>query len=346
MTDSRAPVAPGPLGTRRAAVRVSEDDLVRFEPLEPGRPLPALATPAVGSVDLVRWAEGHREAIASRLVESGAILFRGFEVGGASGFEKLIETVSGPLLEYTYGSTPRTRVAGSIYTSTEYPPHQEIPLHNEMSYSRDWPLKIWFLCEQAAPQGGETPIGDSRRVYSGIDPAVRDRMSRKGILYVRNYGEGLDVPWQKVFQTEDRSRVEDFCRTAGIEYEWKAGARLQTREVCQAAERHPVTGEMVWFNQAHLFHVSNVPREAREQLLSTYGEWGLPRNAFYGDGTPFEGPELEQIREVYREEAVVFPWRTGDLLLVDNMMTAHARKPYSGLRRVVVGMAEAWRKKA
>jgi alpha-ketoglutarate-dependent taurine dioxygenase len=348
MTDSKTPAAAGsgPLGSRRARVRVSEDDLVRFAPLRPEGSLPALATPETGPVDLVSWAQAHREAIASRLVESGAILFRGFDVGGARGFEKLIETVSGPLLEYTYGSTPRSRVAGGIYTSTEYPPHQEIPLHNEMSYSSDWPLKIWFLCEQAAPQGGETPIGDSRRVYSRIDPGVRDRMTRTGVLYVRNYGEGLDVPWQKVFQTEDRSRVEEFCRSAGIEYEWGRGDRLLTREVCQAAQRHPATGEMVWFNQAHLFHVSNVPAEARDQLLSTYGEWGLPRNAFYGDGTPFEGPELEQIRDAYRAEAIVFPWKSGDLLLVDNMMTAHARKPYSGARRVIVGMAEPWRGRA
>ena len=335
---------PGPLGSvRRTAVRLSESDLVRYEPLRNEGALPVLATPAVAGVDLVSWAQRNRDSIRGRLVENGAILFRGFAIRGPDRLEQLIAAVSGTLLEYTYGSTPRSRVAGSIYTSTEYPAHQEIPLHNEMSYSRDWPLKIWFLCEEAAPQGGETPIADSRRVFERIDPAVRDRMIRSGVLYVRNFGEGLDVPWQKVFQTDDPARVEEFCRDAGIEFEWRPGDRLRTREVCQAAERHPSTGEMVWFNQAHLFHVSNIPLEAREQLLATYGEEGLPRNAYYGDGTPFEGPELEQIREAYRAEAVVFGWRSGDLLMVDNMLTAHARKPYAGPRRVIVGMAESWR---
>jgi alpha-ketoglutarate-dependent taurine dioxygenase len=334
----------GPLGgVRRTGVRISEADLVRFEPLRPDGILPVLATPAAGTVDLVAWAQRNSDAIRARLTENGAILFRGFELGGSERFEQLIAAVSGPLLEYTYGSTPRSRVAGNIYTSTEYPAHQEIPLHNEMSYSRDWPLQIWFLCAQASPQGGETPIADSRRVFARIDPAVRERMIRTGVLYVRNYGEGLDVPWQKVFQTEDRAGVEAFCRDAGIEYEWRDGDRLRTREVCQAAERHPATGETVWFNQAHLFHVSNVDPETRDQLLSTYGEEGLPRNSYYGDGSPFEGPELEQIREAYRAEAVVFPWRSGDVLMVDNMLTSHARKPYSGPRRVVVGMAESWR---
>jgi hypothetical protein len=204
-------------------------------------------------------------------------------------------------------------------------------------------MKIAFLSIETAREGGETPIADSRRVFERIDPALRERMIRKGVLYVRNYGKGLDLPWQKVFQTEDREEVEKFCRAAGIEFEWRGGDRLRTREVCQAAERHPVTGEMVWFNQAHLFHISNVSAEAREELLKSYGEEDLPRNSYYGDGSSFEGSDLEQIRQAYRAEAVVFQWQTGDTLIVDNMLTAHARKPYSGPRRVVVGMAEPWR---
>ena len=334
--------APGPGAVRRAAVRVSEAGLVRFEPLRREGVLPTLATPAMSGIDIVSWAERHREIVRSRLVEGGAILFRGFEIGGAERFEKLIEAISGSLLQYNYGSTPRSRVGGNIYTSTEYPAHQEIPLHNEMSYSRDWPLKIWFFCAQASPVGGQTPIADSRRVYERVNPAIRDRMSRGGVLYVRNFGEGLDVPWQKVFQTDDRVKVEEFCRTMKIDFEWRGGDRLRTREICQAAERHPGTGEWVWFNQAHLFHVSNIGAEARDQLLETYGESGLPRNAYYGDGTPFEAPELEQIRQAYRAEEIVFPWESGDVLMVDNMLTAHARKPYSGPRRVIVGMAESW----
>lgn len=335
------PTLPG--GGRRARVRLSEAELVKFAPLRQDGILPILATPTVEGVDIASWAERNRDVLRSRLVENGAILFRRFEVAGSEGFERLIAAVSGSLLEYTYGSTPRTRVGGSIYTSTEYPPHQEIPLHNEMSYSRDWPLKIWFFCVQPAPQGGETPIADSRRVFQRVPPALRDRMIAKGVLYVRNYGPGLDVPWQKVFQTDERSKVEEFCRATGIEFDWIDGDRLRTREICQAAEEHPITHEPVWFNQAHLFHVSNVSPEAREQLLASFDEEDLPRNSYYGDGSPFSDGDLELIREAYRAETISFPWLSGDILMVDNMLTAHARRPYSGPRRVIVGMAESWR---
>lgn len=336
-----SPFAP----VRRSAVRLSSPDLVKFEPLREEGALPLLATPAVAGVDLVSWAETNGDSLGVRLLAAGAVLFRGFEIAGTDRFEQLIAAVSGPLLEYKYGSTPRTRVGGNIYTSTEYPAHQEIPLHNEMSYSRDWPLKIWFLCVRPSPKGGETPIADSRGVLERIDPAVRERMIRTGVLYVRNYGKGLDVPWQKVFQTESRAEVEQFCMDSGIEFEWREGDRLRTREVCQAAERHPVTGEMVWFNQAHLFHLSNLALEAREQLLETFGPEELPRNSYYGDGSPFEDADLEGIRAAYRSEAVAFPWQAGDVLMVDNMLTAHARRPYSGPRQIVVGMADSWRRK-
>lgn len=310
-------------------------------PLRPAGSLPLLAEPGMKGVDLSEWAAQNRSLLEERLRADGAILFRGFAIEGIEEFERFMIGISGSLLEYTYGSTPRTLVGGQVYTSTEYPSHQEIPPHNEMSYSRDWPMKIWFLCLEAAPTGGETPIADSRRVYQRLDLGVRERFASRNVMYVRNYGGGLDVPWQKVFRSSDRSEVEAFCRTAGIAWEWLGEDGLRTREVCQAVARHPHTGETVWFNQAHLFHVSNLSPDERETLLSAYREEDLPRNAYYGDGSPIEGSVLEEIRGVYREESVAFPWKTGDLMMLDNMLTAHGRRPYSGPRRVVVGMAES-----
>ncbi len=335
------PDAPKPGSGGRRAQKVSAESLVHSGPLRTEGPLPLLVEPGVPGVDIAGWAATNRERIERDLLAHGAILFRGFQVDSVEKFEKLILAVGGPLLEYTFGSTPRSHVSGNVYTSTEYPAHQEIPLHNEMSYSQDWPLKIWFLCLQPSPEGGETPLGDSRNVFRRLDPEVRARFIEKRILYVRNYGEGLDVPWQKVFETSDKSRVEELCREHGVECEWLGGDRLRTRELCPAVARHPVTGEDVWFNQAHLFHVSGLPPEGREALLAMFDEKDLPRNAYYGDGSPIEDAALEHIRGVLRSETVAFPWGAGDLLLVDNMLTAHGRRPFSGPRRIVVGMTES-----
>lgn len=319
---------------------MSQVKLVETGYLQPGDRLPLVVQPAVNGVNLIAWVTNNREFIETHLLEHGAILFRNFDVHEVAEFERFIGAISGRLLDYSYRSTPRRQVSGKIYTSTEYPASQSIPLHNENAYSRNWPMKIWFFCIRPAEGGGETPIADSRRVYERIGSKIKERFVGKKLVYVRNYGSGLDLPWQNVFQTTDKSEVEEYCRIVGMEFEWIDEDRLRTRQLCQAVATHPRTGERVWFNQAHLFHVSRLAVEVRGSLLSTLKEEDLPRNVYYGDGSPIEASVLDEICEKYEQEAITFPWQQGDILMLDNMLTAHGRRPFVGQRKVVVGMAE------
>ena len=325
---------------RRKSINVSSKTLIKTELLEPGKPLPLVVKPTVEGLDLAAWATGDREWIKTQLLKHGGLLFRGFQVNGITGLEQFIETISGQLIEYSYRSTPRTRVSGNIYTSTEYPASQSIPLHNEMAYSLNWPMKIAFYCVKAAEKGGETPIADSRNIFERLDPTLKKMFMQKQLVYVRNYGEGVDLQWENVFQTDERSRVEEYCRQAGIEFEWGAGNHLRTRQVCQAVATHPQTGEMVWFNQAHLFHISSLETDVRQSLVSAFKAEDLPRNVYYGDGSVIEDSVLDEIRQIYQQEAIIFPWQEEDVLLLDNMLAAHGRQPFVGQRKVVVGMAE------
>lgn len=309
--------------------------------LRPGSPLPLVVRPAVKELDLVEWAAANTDFIEYYLLRNGAILFRDFGLSTVDQFQRLIEGVCGPLLDYSYRSTPRSVISGRIYSSTEYPAHQSIPLHNENSYSRSWPMKLSFFSLEVAEQGGETPISDSRKIYDAISPEIRECFVRKGLMYVRNYGTGLDLPWQEVFQTSSRLVVEDYCRKSQMEFEWIEDDQLRTRQRCQVVERHPLTGDMVWFNQAHLFHVSRLPVEVREWLLTAFGENNLPRNVYFADGSPLDSAVLDEIMSVCEEQSIVFPWNAGDVLMLDNMLTAHGRKSFVGKRKVVVGMAQA-----
>src|SRR5262245_24032377 len=236
-----------PKAARRKAIHLSPEVLVSERLLQPDRSLPLLIEPAVEGLNLPQWATNNRHLIQQRLQRHGGILLRGFKLSSVEEFELLLQSLAGELLEYSYRSTPRTQVSGRIYTSTEYPAHQTIPLHNEMSYTRNWPMILGFFCVEVAPEGGETPIADSRKVFNLIDPAVRDLFARKQVMYVRNYGDALDLSWQNVFQTEDREEVEAYCRSSGIEFEWKSNNELRTIQVCQAIATHPDTGEQVWF---------------------------------------------------------------------------------------------------
>lgn len=328
----------------RKSVSLSPSDLVLMGNLDEGFPLPMLARPGVEGVSLRGWFANNRNQVAKLLASSGAILFRGFAIETAVEFEKIAEVgANGTLMNYSFRSTPRKEVEGKIYTSTEYPADQSIPMHNEMSYTSTWPLKIWFFCSRPALEGGETPIADSRRIYHRIDPGIRMQFEGKGVLYIRNYGDGLDLAWEDVFQTTDRSAVDRFCQEAGIEAEWKPGNRLRTQQRCQGIARHPATGESVWFNQAHLFHRSSLDPILLEKLIEAFGKDGLPRDAHYGDGRPIEASVLEEIRAAYDEESVAFPWEPGDLLMVDNMLVAHGRRPFRGERKILVAMAEPHR---
>jgi alpha-ketoglutarate-dependent taurine dioxygenase len=322
---------------RRKAIHLSPEVLIKERFLDAQRTLPLVIEPAVESLNLAQWAPSNREFIRQRLQRHGGILFRGFNVSSVNEFELFLKSIAGDLLEYSYRSTPRSQVSGRIYTSTEYPAHETIPLHNEMAYTSNWPMIIGFFCLEVAPEGGETPIADSRNVLKLIDPAIRDRFAHKKVMYVRNYGDTLDLSWQNVFQTEDPAEVEAYCRSAEIEFEWKGNNELSTWQVCQAIATHPDTDDVVWFNQAHLFHTSSLKPEIRESLLSSAAEQP-PRNAYYGDGSPIEDETLEEIRSAYAKETVMFPWQERDVLLLDNMLAAHGRRPYRGPRKIVVGM--------
>ncbi|MEM7254212.1 MAG: TauD/TfdA family dioxygenase [Pseudomonadota bacterium] len=287
--------------------------------------------------DLADVAQRLRLALNQELLEYGAIVVTGIE---ADRFQSLVTAVTPALMEYDYASTPRTAVEGRVYTSTEYPSRMTIPLHNEMAYTTAWPNYLWFYCVRSAESGGETPICDSREVYRRIDPKVRDRFREHGVAYTRTYNTGLDVTWQQAFATEDRLAVEAYCQRAGIDYRWEAPDVLRTRQICQSEAVHPMTGEPVWFNQAHLFHVSSLPPEVRTNLAAVVEPEDFPRNAYFGDGTPIDDAVLDDIRALYREIQVARPWSAGDLLLIDNLLVAHGREPYVGERRVLVAMAQ------
>ena len=307
-----------------------------------GSDLPVLMTPAHAGEDLLSAVQRLRPQIEQSLLATGGVLLRGFSVPAVETFQQFASSFGHPLLKYEFASTPRSAVSAStgagVYTSTEYPAHQSIPLHNEQAYTREWPMKIWFHCVIASPEGGETPIADSRAVYRRMPGHIRKRFE-PGILYVRNFGE-MDVPWQKVFNTESRAEVQAFCERSGISWEWKDGDGLRTRQLCQAVETHPVTGEQVWFNQAHLFHISAREAEEREVLEEIYGIENVPRNTFFADGSAISDEIFDEVRAVLDAETVAFPWEEGDVLMLDNMLVAHARSPFKGPRKVIVAMAE------
>jgi alpha-ketoglutarate-dependent taurine dioxygenase len=293
-------------------------------------------------VSLETYAADRSAWIDDKLLSHGALLFRGFGSETTSRFREVAEALCGPLSDYVYRSTPRSTIDRGVYTATEYHARAVIPMHNENAYQRRWPRRLVFGCAQPAASGGETPLARTSGVTTRIPAYVRAMFAARGVLYVRNYGLGVDLAWETAFQTTDQHAVDAYCRAQGIECEWVSDDHLRTKQVCQGLATHPVTGEELWFNQAHLFHVSSLPEEDRMAMLEAFDEADLPRNAYLGDGTPLEEPILRGIREAYEAEIVTFPWEQGDILLLDNMLVAHGRRPFTGARKILVAMSDAF----
>lgn len=316
---------------------------IETEYLSPEHSIPLVIRPESDGVDLIAWAADNQRFIENSLDQHGALLFRNFNTSEAHEFEEFVKAVSsGELIEYHERTSPRSSVTGRVYTSTEYPASESIFPHNESSYNSTFPMKIFFFCHTPPTRGGSTPIADTRKVFQRIEPLIRERFVAEKYLYVRNFDSDLGLPWQNVFQTDDMAAVEAYCRNADIECEWRSEGRLRTRQVRPAVARHPRTHEWVWFNHATFFHISTLEPRVRDALLKMVSEADLPNNTYYGDGSPIEPEVLDALRAAYQQEMIVFPWQKGDILMLDNMLTAHARQPFEGPRKILTAMSEPY----
>ncbi|CUS39185.1 non-ribosomal peptide synthetase [Candidatus Nitrospira nitrificans] len=321
------------------AVSLAQRTLVERRYLESDQPLPLVLQPTVEDVDLAAWAQDNRQKVEQELLAHGAILFRGFPLKGAEDFEQVAQALC-PTLFGEYGDLPREKAGRRLYGSTPYPADRSILFHNESSHLHRWPLKQSFFCVQAAQEGGETPIVDCRKMCERLRPELREKFQERALMYVRNFTPGFDVSWQDFFHTEDQAAVEETCRQHGVEWEWTSDGGMRTRQACPAIIKHPKTGDLVFFNQIQLHHISYLEPAVRNSLIEVLGIERVPRNVYFGDGSPIDDETAAEIGELYERTSVRFPWRNGDLLMLDNMLVAHARLPFVGPRKIVVAMGE------
>jgi alpha-ketoglutarate-dependent taurine dioxygenase len=289
-------------------------------------------------VDPVGWIRDHAEALAALTAEKAVVRLRGFDLPDEVVLARVRALLVPKPATYIYRSTPRVAVGEGIMTATDYPPSQEILLHCENAYQRSWPARLVFCCMVAPDTGGETSVCDMRAVTARIGADLVDRFAERRVRYTRNYHDGFDLDWRTVFQTDDRAALAAFCDANDIAHEWVADGHLRTAQVCQGVATHPVTGDRLWFNQAHLFHPSALGAEVMEDMLDIFGEGNLPRDARYGDGEAIDADCLAHVRDVFAGAERKFPWRRGDVMIVDNMLAAHGRRPFTGSRRVLVSM--------
>src|SRR5579875_55943 len=323
-------------------VAVTSNTLVQSSALLPRQSLPLMFTPITNGVDLGSWVAGNRSLIEQELAAQGGLLFRGFKVESQADFESFVDAIAITRMHYLEGATPRRELGRQVYSSTEFSHEHRIALHNELSYTMTWPMKIAFCCLRPASSGGETPLADMRRVLARIPPIIRERFEEFGWMLVRNYGAGLGLPWESVFRTTSKQEVELYCRQSAIAWEWRDGTQLRTSQIRPAIINHPIGGDPLWFNHIAFWHASSLDPETRRMLVSSFGDDRLPYNTYYGNGQVIEDDVIAEINRAYDSETILFPWRKGDVIYLDNMLIAHGRSPFSGDRTVIVSMGDPY----
>jgi alpha-ketoglutarate-dependent taurine dioxygenase len=308
--------------------------------LQPGKP-PMLRADAHD--DAPGWAAEHRDALCAVVAEHGAVRVRGLGLSNAPEIGAVFAQLTAGLLAETEAFARRRSYSDGVYSSTPWPPNQQMCMHHELSYALQFPGIMLFACLRAPTDGGATAVADSPTVLEALPPELVERFEREGWLLTRNYNDEIGASVADAFGTDDRGTVESYARANAIEFEWQPDGGLRTRQRRSAVVRHPVTGQRCWFNQIAFLNEWTLDPEVREYLVDVYGADSLPFNTCFGNGDPIGEDVVELVNRVYEANTAREPWRAGDLMLVDNIRTAHSREPFVGPREVLVAMANAVR---
>ncbi len=302
-----------------------------------GRPVVLQADAAA---DAPGWAAAHRDALRAAVTEHGCILVRGLGLRDAAGTGAVFGQLAAGLMTEREAFAARRTYPGGVYSSSKWPANQPMCMHHELSYTLEFPGLLLFACLTAPAAGGATAVADSAAVLRALPAGLAGRFEREGWLLARTYNEEIGASVGDAFGTDDRAAVEAYCRANAIEFDWQPDGGLRTRQLRSAVVQHPVTGQRCWFNQIAFLNERTIDPEIRAYLVDVYGADGLPFTTRFGNGDPIGEDVVQLLNEVYEANTAREPWRDGDLMLVDNVRTAHSREPFEGPREVLAALAD------
>ncbi|MGO1117961.1 TauD/TfdA family dioxygenase [Rhodovibrionaceae bacterium A322] len=311
-------------------------------PFNTSSPLPLVFTGSGDWTGLQRDLKEGQDRFRAKLLENGALLFRGYDVETAEQFQQICEVLTPDLQKYVGGLSPRSPVFGRVYTSTSYSARQKIPLHNEACYLPEPPRTLYFCCETPSSEKGATPLGDLQLLYSRLSDRLKSAFAQRLFRYHVNVhgGQGFGKSWQQMFATEDQDEVSALLHSRGVSHRWSEDTSLTLTYIAPAIRTHSVTGVPYWSAQLLVWHHANLPSAVSKGLFSTYGcEEKFPRAVFFEDGSKIADDLILELAELTEEMEQRFDWQKGDVLMVDNERIGHGREPFDGSRSVWVAMA-------
>ncbi|MEJ6682342.1 MAG: TauD/TfdA family dioxygenase [SAR86 cluster bacterium] len=309
-----------------------------------GRPFPAVFDNQQSLTSLAAitaWLQANQALLERVLLASGAVLFRGFPIENAAAFDRFSAAFGYP--DFTYqeslSNAVRVNLTDRVFTANEAPPEVEIFLHHEMAQTPVSPAKLFFHCHAAAQQGGATSLCRSDQLYA----LILDRMpqwARKfedhGLRYTTlmpvddNAASGQGRSWKSTLSVTDRAGAESQLQGLGYSWQWQPDDSLQVTTPVLPAVVDLGDGRKAFYNQ----------------LIAAYMGWaGVKANPaaslVLGDGSTIPIFVFEELVSMAAALTFDLNWQDGDIALIDNRITMHGRRAYSGDRRRQVWVALA-----
>ncbi|MEL6868353.1 MAG: TauD/TfdA family dioxygenase [Pseudomonadota bacterium] len=284
--------------------------------------------------DFTHWIREHRDALIESLAKHGAILFRGFPIDGAEDFDAAIRAFGMDSFTYKESLSNAVRVNRTplVFTANEAPPDVSIYLHHEMAQTPLFPSRLFFCCEKAAEQAGETPLCRSDILLTKLTEAesafVAD-CERLGVRYINTMPaeddplSGQGRSWRSTLDASSTEEAEALLDKLGYSYSWQADGSLQATTPILPAIRTLTDGRRVFFNQ----------------LIAAFRGWSnAEKSICFGDGSTISASAMRTAIELADALSFDLPWQDGDIALIDNYLVMHGRRPFSGTRRVLASL--------
>ncbi len=303
-----------------------------------GTEFPAIVSPITQAPSLADYLKANRADVDLRLVRSGALLFRGFEVPTVEDFDKAVLAYGAENFPYkdSLSNAVRVNLTERVFTANEAPPDVSIYLHHEMAQTPLYPSKLFLYCNIAAERGGATPLCRSDILLEKMEEARPDLViafAERGVKY-RTIMPGDDDPnsgmgrsWRSTLTVNTREEAE--ARLSKLDYRWAWGEdeTLSATTPRLEAVRALDDGRRVFFNQ----------------LIAAFRGWKDARNdpsksITFGDGGPISADDMRPAIALSDELSFDLEWKAGDVALVDNFLVMHGRRPFEGTRKVLASL--------
>ena len=287
------------------------------------------------------WIAENRRQLCDRAALHGAILFRGFPLTGAEDFDRFIAAFDVPNFPYEDSLSNAVRVIKTprVFTANEAPPTVTIFLHHEMAQTPLFPGKLFFFCEQPADTGGATPLCRSDVLWDRLRaecPGFAGDCESKGLKYSNvmpsqnDLTSGMGRSWQSTLRASTPDQAEERLKALGYSWTWLADGCLRATTPVLPAVRKLADGRTSFFNQ----------------LIAAFQGWKDERNdpsksITFGDGTPLDRDAVNVATRLGEELSFNVPWQRGDVALVDNFVTMHGRRAFTGTRKVLASLVAA-----